>query len=85
MIKAKIKLPMCSLRKPTLEDQALTAEMMAAQAISRGLSVKEAAKGTAPGAGHDQVQDLQTHSVEASERTIRRAKMLYRLTKDSQK
>tara|TARA_B110000285_G_C15097370_1_gene602887 strand:+ start:1616 stop:1867 length:252 start_codon:yes stop_codon:yes gene_type:complete len=81
MIKAKIKLPMCSLRKPTLEDQALTAEMMVAQAISRGLNAKEAAKETAPELGHDQVQDPPTHSVEASERTIRRAKKLYQLTK----
>jgi hypothetical protein len=85
MMKVKIKLPMCLLRMPTLEDQALTAEMMAAQAISRGLSVKEVVKEMAQEVGHDQDQDLQTHSAEASERTIRRAKMPRKLAKHSQK
>ena len=81
-------MPMCSLilkpRTPTQEGKALTAEMMAAQAISRGLSAKEVAKGMASVIGHVQVQDPQTHNAEALERTIRRAEMLYRLTKSSQ-
>ena len=85
MMKVKTELPMCSPRTPTQEDRALTTEMMAAQAISRGLSAKEAAKGMALGVGHDQVQDPQTHSAEVSERTIRRVKMLCKLTKHSQK
>lgn len=84
-MKVTIKLPMCSVRTPILEDRALTAEMMAAQAISRDLSTKEVAKETALVVGHVQVQDPQTHSAEASERTIRRAKMLLKLAEHSQK
>lgn len=72
---------MFSPRTQTQEAQVLTAAMMAAVAISRGLNAQEVAKGMALVAGHVKVQDPRTHNAEALERTTKRAKVLGQLTK----